>query len=547
MIDLHNHTSGKGVLVPTAGININADLGFAGFQATAIAAAVFNQLANTTTNLTNQAFTNVLGRPYWRDNSGVIKQVTLAGDALAAISSLSLTAIVAPGTPGAGTGTLYEDSTSLNLAFKNASGVVSHSVRSLTPVASNWVTGLSDAGVLSTSQPTWADIGGTLSLPSGTIAAGSLLFTAIAAPGTPAAGKGSLYEDSTSKNLALKNDAGVVNHGIQTKAAVSHQWLTAVNDDGSSVLAQPAFTDLTSFATIAQGGTGQTTAGAGFDALANSSWTIAAVNGTTDLSTVAGISGTVTGSGSFTTTGFGTMPAGTRRLCKVGAGLAWVLQNGTAIVIPGGNSIALAAGDQIELSSLGSGNWQVVAINNAAAGLVVGGSGTFISNGGVATCYFNTTAMQPQVILRAVSGSAAAPEYGFSSDPGSDSGFYFTGTDNQIGWSAGGIKQLLVDTNGLQHATRHQWNKGASIASATTITLGNDGNVFTITGTTPIATITSTNWQAGAEITLIFTTGAASMIAVSGNITTRGAAAVTTTANSAWKFTWDGTAWRLHG
>src|ERR1700690_1464771 len=117
-IDSHNHTSGKGVQIPTAGLNISADLGFGGFQATAIAAAVFNQLANTTTNLTNQAFTNVLGRPYWRDNSGTIKQVTLAGDALSALSSLTLTAIAAPGTPGAGTGTLYEDSTSLMLAFK---------------------------------------------------------------------------------------------------------------------------------------------------------------------------------------------------------------------------------------------------------------------------------------------------------------------------------------------------------------------------------------------------------------------------------------------
>jgi hypothetical protein len=452
-LDSHNHTSGKGVLVPTAGLNINADLAFGGFQATGLLSTVFNQLANTTTNLTNQAFTNVLGRPYWRDNSGTIKQVTLAGDALTALSSLTLTAIAAPGTPGAGTGTLYEDSTSLNLAFKNASGVV--------------------------------------------------------------------------------------NHGVQTKAAVAHQWLASIANDGSSVLSQPAFGDISGAASlttqvtgtlpIGNGGTGQTTAPLGFDALANSSWTIAAVNGTTDLSTVAGISGTVTGSGSFTTTGLGTAPAGTRRFCKVGAGLSWVLSNGAAIVIPGGNSIAMAAGDSIEFSSLGSGNWQVVAINNAAAGLVVGGSGTFISNGGVATCYFNTTAMQPQVIVRAVSGSVGAPEYGFSSDPGSDSGFYYTGTDNQIGWSAGGVKQLLVDTNGLQHATRHQLVQGATVASAATITLGNDGNVFPISGTTVINSITNTGWQTGSVIYLKFLTGVVSQVTVAGNIRPRTGAVQTTT------------------
>jgi hypothetical protein len=93
---------------------------------------------------------------------------------------------------------------------------------------------------------------GTPTLPSGTIQAGSLLATAIAAPSTPAAGKGSVYVDSTSKNLAVKDDAGVVKHGVQTKSAVANNFLTAINDAGAVTAAQPAFTDISGSVTDAQ-------------------------------------------------------------------------------------------------------------------------------------------------------------------------------------------------------------------------------------------------------------------------------------------------------
>jgi hypothetical protein len=81
-------------------------------------------------------------------------------------------------------------------------------------------------------------------IPSGVPAAGSVLVTAIAAPSTPAAGKASIYVDSTSKNFAVKNDAGTVNHGVQTKSAVGNNFLTAIADDGTVSSAQPAFTNL---------------------------------------------------------------------------------------------------------------------------------------------------------------------------------------------------------------------------------------------------------------------------------------------------------------
>lgn len=49
--------------------------------------------------------------------------------------------------------------------------------------------------------------------------------------------------------------------------------------------------------------------------------------------------------------------------------------------------------------------------------------------------------------------------------------------------------------------------KGADVASANDITLGYDGNLYYITGTTQVNTISATNWTAGSKITLIFESG----------------------------------------
>lgn len=77
-------------------------------------------------------------------------------------------------------------------------------------------------------------------------ASGPLDLTAIAAPSTPAAGIGSVYIDSTSKNLAVKDDAGLVKHGVQTKTAASNQVLRAIADDGTVTQSALAAADIPS-------------------------------------------------------------------------------------------------------------------------------------------------------------------------------------------------------------------------------------------------------------------------------------------------------------
>tara|TARA_R110000737_G_scaffold4326_1_gene14204 strand:+ start:2434 stop:3330 length:897 start_codon:yes stop_codon:yes gene_type:complete len=102
-------------------------------------------------------------------------------------------------------------------------------------------------------------------------------------------------------------------------------------------------------------------------------------------------------------------------------------------------------------------------------------------------------------------------------------------------------------TNNLQES------KGADLASATTITLGTDGNYFDITGTTTIGYINSTGYQAGSRVTLQFdgiltvTHAKAGATGAQVNITLDAAADKTTAAGNTLTLTYDGTTWRETG
>lgn len=89
-------------------------------------------------------------------------------------------------------------------------------------------------------------------IPNDTTMAGDLLATGITAPAAPAAGKGRIWFDPTNENIASKGPSGFVNHGVQTRGAFAHFFLTGVTDSGSWSAAQPDFTDLTGTATLAQ-------------------------------------------------------------------------------------------------------------------------------------------------------------------------------------------------------------------------------------------------------------------------------------------------------
>lgn len=95
-----------------------------------------------------------------------------------------------------------------------------------------------------------------VNIPTAVTQAGYIAATAIAAPGTPSSGVGRIYIDSTSKNYAMKNDAGLVNHGMQTVAAVTRQALASILDDGTvTTMKLPAVVGVTCTGTASSSAT----------------------------------------------------------------------------------------------------------------------------------------------------------------------------------------------------------------------------------------------------------------------------------------------------
>lgn len=76
LVDSHNHTSGKGVTVPTAGLNINADLSFGSNDATDLRSLALNNNVSTLPSGDIRALYASGGDLYYNNNSGNAIQLT---------------------------------------------------------------------------------------------------------------------------------------------------------------------------------------------------------------------------------------------------------------------------------------------------------------------------------------------------------------------------------------------------------------------------------------------------------------------------------------
>lgn len=81
-------------------------------------------------------------------------------------------------------------------------------------------------------------------IPTATPAVGTILHTNIAAPSSPAAGKVSVYSDSTDLRFHDKNASGVIGTTVVADAGASNNFLTAISAAGVISKAQPAFSNL---------------------------------------------------------------------------------------------------------------------------------------------------------------------------------------------------------------------------------------------------------------------------------------------------------------
>lgn len=91
-----------------------------------------------------------------------------------------------------------------------------------------------------------------VNLPNGVTQAGLLNITETAAPATPAAGHVDFFADSTQHNGAFKNSSGTLTYGAQVDSGASHHFLQTFAATGAFTDAQPAFTDISGQATLAQ-------------------------------------------------------------------------------------------------------------------------------------------------------------------------------------------------------------------------------------------------------------------------------------------------------
>jgi len=109
---------------------------------------------------------------------------------------------------------------------------------------------------------------------------------------------------------------------------------------------------------------------------------------------------------------------------------------------------------------------------------------------------------------------------------------------------------ISIYVGGLLLRNRLQGRKGADVASADTIILGNDGNYFDITGTTQINHISNSGWQSGSIVMLQFDASvtvahnAGSETGSEASILLSGAGNLSATANDTLTLVYDGTTFR---
>lgn len=319
-------------------------------------------------------------------------------------------------------------------------------------------------------------------IPSGVTMAGFILATAIAAPATPAAGSGSIYVDSTSKNLAIKNDAGTVNHGVQTMGAVSHAFLTAIADDGTVSSATIASADLTTALTTPPTIGGTTPAAGTFTAVTVSGVTTTTVLGGTAQTT----SGSSNGSLEWRVTNSSN---GASALAQFRA-----LNDQTLVT----QMVASSSGRSGAKFGITLANWGELSVSGASAlGLIVGCSGVSVP------IVFGSNTSE---IARFTGGTLASDSFAvkYTVDATSPTAAAFT--------SAGGVAAAKGIVGGttitVQSANGGQWIRGQaselltlSTSGTTTDTSANllpanaiiEAVVFRITTTI----LTATAWEAG--------------------------------------------------
>lgn len=131
LVDAHDHTSGKGTRIPSAGLNINTDLTFGGYSATTLKTTSYQSQGGALGAGTTNAVYSVGGDLYWNNGAGTAVKITNG----AGINTAALTTTV---------WTAYQTSTDYTILAADSYGYIavnsSIGARLITLPAANAVT-----------------------------------------------------------------------------------------------------------------------------------------------------------------------------------------------------------------------------------------------------------------------------------------------------------------------------------------------------------------------------------------------------------------------
>ena len=435
IVDEHNHTSGAGVKIPSAGININADLSANNYQLTGLKTTAFTTEASALAASFKSCVYVVAGNLYFNNGAGSAVQVT-TGSAVnvgstGTISGMSGTASVA-----------FNGTTSY--AFARSSGVYAD---------------LAMSGCQIFYTTVGAANGLTLGVQANLPTAYSILFPIQ----TPNAAGGDIFPElDTSGNVTWKKS--VVNDGTNTIGKVAYfsdaKTLSSIALGAGQLLIGTSTSTAPSAATLTGTANQLTvTTGSGsitlslpqnIHSLATPTFAGLTLSGAFTLASTAVIAGAVTMSN--LTASRAVVTDGS----KVLASLEYTSSNTVNALVQRG------ASGEIAIAAL------TATSGNFSTALAVTGDLTCASS-----AYVNGAVLQVASKFRLADGSIALPALAFTAD--TDTGIFRNSTDS-LGFSAGGV---LVGS----YSTTTWTLLAASITGNATV-----GGTF---GVTDVATFTS--------------------------------------------------------